>query len=602
MQGFSFHLRKSTSYVKSMCCGLLLPFILFGGYVSGMNHAHPVPDEQVILYTDRDAYVSGEELFYRVSLVTQCDQHSSLVYIALRNTRNEIINGVIVPLNHKTSYGSIYLADTLSTDFYQLIAYTGDMRNYPADCYYTQTLFIANRFDTTLENLLELEEDPYNNQDQRGEPRTYGFPEPILPDHMNIRIGTDKEVYGRREPVQLTVSAEMSDGNAADISVAVTAKQTIWPFLHEETDNGCDREAPGQWTGDDGVLIYPREKNGPVIAGKLINQSDDKNKPEGVRVILSSPDSLTALMYTHTSERGQFHFTLDPTYFDRDLYLTPDPGTYTGKAPEIVVADPFAIHSSFEGYTGSISAELPPLVRESQDIVVVQKAFETLHGSFVRETGNEKKFPPRLYSEPVTVIEPARYVPLDNFREIAREIMPSVRIRQQNENWHIRLLNDQTAYTYFDGPPGLFLNSMPVGTLDVLMDFTSEHIRSIEVHNLPWRYGSMRFDGILSVFTHDQYDPATFLPEPFYALPPVIMQGKSTYVHPDYRTLGSEADRVPDFRQLLYWNPQQIMNDENSFSTIFYTGDLEGTYAIIVRGTLDTGEVFQAIHYLEVKL
>lgn len=585
-----------------MCIGLLISLMLSGGYVSGMNQVHPVPDEQVILHTDRDAYVSGEELFFRVSLITQCDQHSSLVYIALRNTRNEIISGVIAPLNHKTSYGSIYLADTLSTGFYQLIAYTGEMRNYPADCFYTQTLFIANRFDTTLENLLELEEDPYDNQDQGGEPGTYGTPEPILPDHTIIRISTDKEVYGRREPVQLTVGAEMPDGSTADMSVAVTAKHTIWPFLHEETDGGCDRDADLQRSGDDGVLVYPREKNGPVIAGKLISKSDEKNKLANVRVILSSPDTLTAIMYAHTNEQGHFYFTLDPTYFGRDLYLVPDHGTYAGEAPGIVVADPFAIHSSFEGHTGSISVELPPLVRESQDVVVVQKAFETLHGSFVSENEHEHRFPPRLYSEPVSVVRPARYMPLDNFREIAREIMPSVRIRQQNEDWHIRLVNDQTAYTFFDSAPGVFLNSMPVGKLDVLMDFTSEHIRSVEVHNLPWRYGSMRFDGILSVFTHDHYDPATFLPEPFYALPPVIMHGKSTYVQPDYRTLGSEADRVPDFRQLLYWNPQQVMNDEKELSTLFYTGDLEGTYAIIVRGILDTGAVFQAIHYFEVKL
>ncbi|TVQ92447.1 MAG: hypothetical protein EA393_03315 [Bacteroidetes bacterium] len=600
---FSQILNTCSLHYKILYTGMLLSFLLLCNFVYSARDYHKRSHDSVIVHTDRDAYVSGEELFYRVTLISQYDQHSNFVYMALRNSHQEIIKGSIVPLNHKSSYGSIYLFDTLSTGFYQLIVYTGDMRNYPEEKYFTKLLFVANRFDVALENLMELEEEVDKESEKNVQNLKDAALPTILPDQLSINIYTDKEFYSRREPVKLSVSADMLPGVVAEMSVSVTAKQSIWPFLHDHLAHNFSEKALGGTEPENHCgLVFPREIDGPVIAGKLIHESGENYVYPGVRVILSTPDTLTTISYTHTNDQGHFFFTLNPYYYERPLYLTLDTATYKGKAPEIFVEDPFNIHSPFKSYSGNIDRKIPPQVRESQDIVKVQKAFEKLYGSVIKENEKEELFPPRLYSAPENIINPANYLPLDNFPEIAREIIPSVRIRGQKNNWQIRMLNGQTAYTFFDHPPTVFLNNLPVSNLDMMMNLTSEQIKAIEVHNLPWRYGAIRFNGILSVFTHKPFVPSTFLPEPFYELDPIVVKQNSEYALPDYQSLDKDAQRIPDFRQLLYWNPKQTIDDEKKFTTTFHTGDLEGTYIILIRGVLNTGQTFQTYHSFDVKL
>ncbi len=593
-------LNTCSLHYKILHIGLLLSFLLLCNLVYSTRHDHEISRDSVIVHTDRDAYVSGEQLFYRVALLSRDDQHSNFVYMALRNSHQEIIKGSIVPLNHKSSYGSIYLFDTLSTGFYQLIAYTGDMRNQPEYKYFTKLLFVANRFDVALGNLMELEEERDKKYKKNGESIIDVLPHTIFPDHLSVIIDTDKEIYGRRELVELRVDADMPPGAVAEMSVSVTAKQSIWPFLYDYKAHGTSSIMLNASDTKENKLVFPKEENGPVIAGKLMHESVDDYAYQGVRVILSTPDTITTVSYTHTNQQGHFFFTLDPAYYEKPLYLTLDTATYEGKAPEIYVVDPFTFSTTFKGYTGGIDQEIPPWVRESQDIVKVQKAFETLAGSVITEKDDEL-FPPRLYSVPKNVIDPASYIPLDDFPEIAREIIPSIRIRGQENNWQIRMLNGQTAYSFFDHPPAVFINNIPVGNLDVLMNFSSEQIKSIELHNLPWRYGAMRFNGILSVFTHDPVLPVSFLPQPFYALDPVAVQPYSTYVHPDYQAIDEDVHRIPDFRQLLYWNPAQTIDDKKQFSATFHTGDLQGTYIILIRGIMDTGQSFQTFKFFDVK-
>ena len=590
-------------FYKILRTGLLFTLLLLYQLAHCACNYAERSNDSVIVHTDRDVYVSGEKLFYRVTLLSQNDQHSNFVYMALRNSHQEIIKGGIVPLNHKSSYGSIYLFDTLSTGFYQLIAYTGDMRNYTEEKYFTKLLFVANRFDDTLENLMELEEDV----DKESEKNAQNFKDAALltklPDQLSVKIYTDKEIYNRREPVKLSVSADMPPGAVAEMSVSVTAKQNIWPFLHDYYANSSsEKVSVGTEPESRGRLVFPMEIDGPVIAGKLIHESGDDYAYPGVRVILSTPDTLTTISYTHTNEQGHFFFTLNPYYYERPLFLTLDTATYKGKSPEIFVKDPFNIQSPFKSYSGSIDRKIPPQVRESQDIVKVQKAFEKLYGSVIKEDEKKELFPPRLYSAPEHVIKPADYLPLDNFHEIAREIIPSVRVRGQKNNWQIRMLNGQTAYTFFDYPPAVFLNNLPLSNLEVMMNLTSEQIETIEVHNLPWRYGAIRFNGILSLFTYNNYTPSTLLPEPFYALDPIVVKQKSEFVNHDYRSLNTDVKRIPDFRQLLYWNPQLTIDGEKKITTTFHTGDLEGTYVVLIEGVLTTGETFQAYHSFDVKL
>lgn len=114
------------------------------------------PREKVFVNTDRDVYIAGEDLFLSVSLFTEPfipGKVSGFVYVALRN-KLEVIDRVTFKLEEGKASGNIYLPDTLSSGYYELIAFTNWMRNAGEEWYFRKSIFIANRFDTSLEALL----------------------------------------------------------------------------------------------------------------------------------------------------------------------------------------------------------------------------------------------------------------------------------------------------------------------------------------------------------------------------------------------------------------------------------------------------------------
>jgi hypothetical protein len=113
------------------------------------------PRETIFLLTDRDLYVAGENLFFDLTLFSEPHiqgRTSGFAYLALRNERG-IIQRAAVELDDQQAHGNIYLPDTLSSGYYELIAFTNWMRNAGEEWYFRKPLYIANRFDTGLETL-----------------------------------------------------------------------------------------------------------------------------------------------------------------------------------------------------------------------------------------------------------------------------------------------------------------------------------------------------------------------------------------------------------------------------------------------------------------
>ncbi len=558
---------------------------------------HPATTEKVFVRTDRDMYVSGEEVFYAVTLIPNGhdeEDPSVLAYLLLQNEGGEMLEGIAVQLTGNAGNGSMYLPDTLSTGFYRLLAYTNEMRNFSPDNFFSKTLFVANRFDRHLEMLMDMEEET-----DRADVGTEGMDAALArmdSDLVPLNLITGKEAYGRREEVRFSIEMPMAAGeNLRSLSVAVVPDHSLWPFLksHEQMP-----QAPAEATA--AVISYPRETSGPVISG-LVKKTNGELQHDRYRILLSTPDSLTALQYTSTGNSGVFYISPGDYFLGRPLYLTIDTTNDIGSLA-IVVEDKYDVGTPFRGYRGPIPQGLPSGVRESQDVVTVQKAYELMQPQDIIQEKQEPRFPPRLYSQPLRTVVPANFVALDDFREIARELIPTLRIRSQRNEWQIRLLNNQTAYTFFDRQPAIFINNLPLGNPEKLMMLSSHDIRHIDVHNLPWRYGHMQFDGILSVFTHDAPEASDILPTPFAEIPPLIIQQPTAHEAPNHNKQHAETGRTPDFRQLLFWCPEIQLNDEGVYEASFFTGDLGGKYVIFVQGYTDDGELVEYSTSFEVQL
>jgi len=133
--------------------------------------------------------------------------------------------------------------------------------------------------------------------------------------------------------------------------------------------------------------------------------------------------------------------------------------------------------------------------------------------------------------------------------------------------------------------PLVLLDGMPVFNLNKIMAFDPLKVRRLDVLTTRYFLGPLLYDGIVSYATYTG-DLAGF-PLDAHALLQEYegLQGEREFYAPRYDTPAQKQSRLPDFRNLLYWNPQA----DTKAPLSFYTSDQAGTYRVVVQGLSESG-------------
>jgi len=106
----------------------------FGSYVAS------VPWEELFIHSDREEYISGEDLWFNAYLLDKQSfkpsSGSKIVYFELLNYENRPLIQKRILLNNGFGPGHVQLPDTLSSGIYTIRAYTNWMKNFlPHNCF-----------------------------------------------------------------------------------------------------------------------------------------------------------------------------------------------------------------------------------------------------------------------------------------------------------------------------------------------------------------------------------------------------------------------------------------------------------------------------------
>jgi|LSQX01.1.fsa_nt_gb hypothetical protein len=368
---------------------------------------------------------------------------------------------------------------------------------------------------------------------------------------------------------------------------------TLSPEAINQRLTGISKTGSFDYNDAPGRNAFFMETNQLIVSGK-VTRSLDGQALEGVRIILNTPDTLVNLRYTRTNHQGEFQFLLDGYYNDRELVFTPDPATYTGLI-EIELFDKFSFETPFEkSWFSGLSAKKEYLV-QAQEVVRVNKAFGITHLGPSLIPRQYVFNAPLLFANPLISIRLDDYAPLDDLRDISRELILAWRIRHSGNHYRHSMVsaNDRKQ---MEGSPVLFIDGVITFQLDPLVELNSSTLREIQVHNLEWMHGEMSFPGIVALFSRNfPWKDLDLKPHPtvaFHEAP----RAPGRFLPPGHENSNDNL-QLPDLRNLAYWDPNLMVSGNNNTRIEFFTGDLSGEYLLKVQGIDAEGQaiLFQKV-------
>lgn len=546
--------------------------------------------ERVQVTTDRKLYIAGENLLFGFYLINthnnKLTSYQSTGYILLRNTNGTIVGKSQVKIREGKASGVIYLNDTLQSGYYRIEAFTNFMRNGSSDFFFRTQIMIANRFDKDLFGLVSGATVPSTST-------TGGYS--IQESKELISLVPVKPISNKRERNGFKLIIKDAGIKSAIVTVSVVEKNSV----EENTIGNIQpiKSTLAQKIANGELPAYLAEDKYDELIGRLTD-ADNGNGLSNRTLYLSSPDTVANLNYTTTDSKGYFRFALQDYYNGKDLYIKVKKNGNETFKPKITIDSKYAMEQPFIPEFWPVDSSTLSYIRNSQDVVKIQKSYLQLESQQKTELKSGTDIP-YLYRTPNYVTFPGDYSELKNFTEIARELIPPLRIRKRDNINHAEIL-DYINGLYMDSDPLIIADGVLIDDINQLLPYGSKDIRKVEVISSEWYMDSQEFNGIIAVFSNNNLMKNILLNTNFN----IKIRANEYFQTPKFYTPDYSLTDVnawdPDFRQVLYWNPDIQIDKENEQTIYFYTSDYAATYLIKVCGIADNGEVIESYCEFEV--
>lgn len=519
-------------------------------------------NEALFLTTDRDIYIAGEELAASLSIIglDGSNETSGVGYILIRNQNQKIVQRATVRFLHGRITCRIVLSDTLSSGYYQIVGFTNYLKNFGSKSFPSKQIVVINRFDKEFISALSSSYDSIGIQNEDDLTSTSNVPE-----------------YSTCQVIQFQIETDNLPFNEI-VSASIVPKHLLLPPVKRSKQaRGLDFEH------DNNRICYPREKEGVYLSGSI--RDLDSNSPiQGATVYLSTPDSLINLQYTHSDSLGNFYFHLSFAYMGKNVLLIPDTLTYAGRA-RLTLNHKFKLDDVFIPEKVAISSAQADFIRTAQNVVLIQKLFGSKY--FIPNPNNRSitQTLPRVYASPSYTYLLSDYQELDDFREIAREIIPQLRIRARDQETLVSVMNTQESFNFFQNRPLMIINGMPFWDFSRVSHFGSKEIERIELVTLPWRFGEKLFHGIIAVLLKPNIDTQPLLPSTR-----IEYFVDSFCKEIEYNQEVPVSKSIPDFRYVLHWQTNLTLDQNKPIDVSFHSSHIRGEFVMVLNGYDEEGE------------
>ncbi len=342
---------------------------------------------------------------------------------------------------------------------------------------------------------------------------------------------------------------------------------------------------------------YPPEIRGHIITGKVTHSVTGQPAAQ-VGTYIGSPADLTQFSSAVSHRDGTVKYEMN-SFIGGNIIITQTNPLTQDSIFKIQINSPFS-----QEYT---RAHVRPFVRPVQypNTVLKRSVAVQVQNMYVSDKMNRFVYPPStdtasFYVKPDFRYELERYTRFTSMEEILREYVVLVNVRRRNGQVELPIV-DPVAQRYLPGRPLNLLDGVPVFDFTKFFEFDPLKLRLLEVVAQRYIYGPMVFDGILNWKT---YKPALSnynLSSNATVVEYEGLQAEREFYSPVYASPENLASHLPDYRTTLYWNPNLTLTGNTSTSSIFYSSDLTGKFAVVVEGLSQHGVAGGAVTTFEVK-
>jgi len=527
--------------------------------------------ERVFVHTDKNSYIAGEDIllkFYVVDNYFQPSVLSKVGYVEISDTNRPQMQ-LMLALENGRGAGVISIPRDIPTGIYQLSAYTRYMRNEGENAFFRKQIAIVN----PAQQFLDVERfeliDEFPIETTQATRNQLG----------NLRVKTDRNEYGNREKVQLsienipenTVNLVVSVSRNDSIALVPSVNKTEWLSRARNTFPFSNEWLP--------------EYEGHIITGRF-SPEPDENLLASVAFV---GDDIRFFNGQIKPQNGLISFYTAAIFGRQQIVTSATASQGDEKVPfRVDLISPFC---------ESLPKSLPVLQIFPNESQIMDRYI----GVQLQERMNSDRNSSFVQTPKYSALQPSmtydldEYVRFSSIRETIIEFVSGVRVtRMRDRSRVISLFMEDLQRNSLRTL--ILLDGIPIFDHEDILAYNPMHIRRMDIFNEHYVFGGRDFEGIISFVTHDANLPFFQLDEnsqlliyQMPQLPPLFEVSEMI-----------ENSRKPDFRHTLYWNPFVEITAGKPIELSFYTSDLSGEFKITVEGFTNDGRIIQNVSYFTV--
>jgi hypothetical protein len=450
---------------------------------------------------------------------------------------------------------------------------------------------------------------------------------------LTISATPDNQHYGLRKRVNVSIDAKDNSGagESASLSMSVyrlDAFQTLEPgdiagYLWLSSDLRGSIESPEyylmnntaeadaavdnlmltqgwnrfQWSevlkNSPASFAFLPEYNGHIVTGKLVNTLT--NAPAGdIVAYFAIPGKRVQLFAARSDSTGRLLFNTKDFYGPGEIVVQTN--TEHDSVYRVDIASPFSEQYSKTPIPPfTITADMQvPLEQNSLGMQVLN----LYSGENIRHYYDVAIDSTGFFGTPYKTYKLDDFTRFTTMEEVLREYIREVFVVRKEKRYHIEVISERG---FLEGDPMVMLDGVPIFNIDKVIAIDPLKVRKLDVIRDRYYWGPSDEEGILSYTTYKGDLGGVELDPHAVVLDYEGLQLQRVFYSPVYDTEKQAASRVPDFRNVLYWNPSITTTGQAGQQISFYTGDREGQYIGVIQGLTADGAAGSQYIKFEVK-